>query len=193
MKTVEKMLLHKLESLRDGSMNFSFSLIVVFLLISHSGFSQPGRVKQKQKEERRKNIYGIKVEYEFQGKNYGSIGLVRINSKSIGLYNGNSFSPGVSGASINISVPFTNEKFHVIPKLSYEYTLGFLATKINVGFPTDMKSNALLFTPELGLSMFGAVYLFYGYNAISEKVFDISSHKLTLGVNLFNINKKGLN
>ncbi len=81
----------------------------------------------------------------------------------------------------------------MIPKLSYEYTLGFLATKINVGFPTDMKSNALLFTPELCLSMFGSVSLFSGYNAISENVFDISSHKLTLVVHIFNMNNKDLN
>ncbi len=69
----------------------------------------------------------------------------------------------------------------IIPKLSYEIGYTILISKINMGFPTDFRSNNYVRTPEVDISLPGIVY---GDNFFDKNLYGIGSDKLSFGLNI---------
>jgi hypothetical protein len=164
-------------------MKHKFILSVLKCLIfCISGICQETRAKKPAFDT--EHSFGFKGEYIYQGQNYISVGLGYLNPRIINGGSCNSFILGTEGFSINTDLALTNNKFHIIPKLSYEYTLMLIGAKLSLGTVTDFKSNHIIFSPEIGLSFVGRAYLFYGYNFVDDSLYNLSGHKLTLGINL---------
>jgi hypothetical protein len=131
-----------------------------------------------------KHSIAFKGEYSFQGNHYISVGLGFLNPRVLNGGPCATYILGTEGFSINSDLYLGQNNFHIIPKISYEFTFLLFGAKMNVGTITNFKSNQLLISPEIGLSLFGKGYLFYGYNFIENNLFGISNHKVTLGINL---------
>ncbi len=126
----------------------------------------------------------FKAEYIHQGNNYVSVGMGYLNPHFINGGPCNSFVLGAEGFSVSTDIALSGQPFHVIPKLSYEAAFMLVGAKLNLEMPTDFKSNTFIFCPEIGLTVIGLAYVYYGYNFIDKPMFDISKNKLTVGVNL---------
>ena len=164
-------------------------LALIFLIQISNSFGQD-TLKSKKKESIFSSKYSFipKLEYSYQHNNYLSLGIGYLNP---GVLNGgpcNSFILGARGFSLNSDIKLTNSgNFNIVPKLSYEYSFMLVASKVSLGYATNFKQSALVFSPEIGFTAFGLFYIFYGYNLTDKNIFNLSGHRMTLGVNLSNV------
>ena len=135
-----------------------------------------------------KHTIAFKGEYSFQGNHYVSVGFGYLNPRVLNGGPCATYILGTEGFSMNADLYVGPHTFHMIPKISYEFTFLLIGAKVNVGTITNFQSNQLFISPEIGLSLFGKGYLFYGYNLIENNLYGISKHRLTLGFNLSKTN-----
>jgi hypothetical protein len=131
-----------------------------------------------------KHSFAIKGEYSIgERHNMTSFGIGFLNPSILNGGPCNSFPLGTHGPSLN----FDFDKFRGAsvygPRLSYEYTLMFIGAKLNCAYLRSWQRNMLVFTPEVGLSVLGYLYVFYGYNFIDNDLAGYGGHKITIGVN----------
>ena len=169
--------------------NLIHKIVLLIFFVPFCSYSQATDSLSKEKKSYiffgdTKHSIAIKGEYAFQGNHYASLGFGYLNPR---ILNGGpcaTYILGTEGFSVNSDIYLGNNHFHLIPKISYEFTFLLIGAKLNLGTVTDFRSNQLLISPEIGISLFGKGYLFYGYNFIENNLYGISKHKVTLGINL---------
>jgi hypothetical protein len=164
-------------------------LLFLFLLFNLKGNSQTNDsllnlTNTKKHFSNTKYSFTFKGEYIHQGNNYVTVGLGYLNPHVIDGGPCNSFVLGAEGFSASTDISVSGQPFHIIPKISYEAAFMLIGAKLNLEMPTDFKSNTFIFCPEIGLTLVGFVYVYYGYNFMDKPLFDISRNKLTVGFNL---------
>lgn len=93
---------------------------------------------------------------------------------------------GFGGYRVGLETNFKPNDLIIAPKLNLE--LNYILVSARMGFVSYMKRGNfdLRFLPEVGLTLAGGVNLMYGYGLplLSNRVDDISRHRVTLTVNL---------
>jgi hypothetical protein len=81
---------------------------------------------------------------------------------------------------------FQTDEIILGPKFGYEFTAGLLGLAADVTYYSDFDNHEWMTTPKAGLSLFGYVNLFYGYNiSLSDYNFKaISKNRFSLTFNL---------
>src|SRR5687768_15219726 len=101
--------------------SFIFYLLSIAIISNAQGIVGTFPLKEKKSDFDTKYSLAFKLEYIYQHKNYGSVGIGYMNP---GFINGgpcNSFVLGSHGPSINFDFKLNKKEFVWGPKLSYEY------------------------------------------------------------------------
>ena len=78
-----------------------------------------------------------------------------------------------------------NSNFYVAPKVGLEYDNFLLGGRISLADYTNFNQHDWKFTPEGGLTLVGAINIFYGYNIslTSNRIDGIGSHRISISIN----------
>jgi hypothetical protein len=145
-------------------------------------FSQSDTTKQtisKVHEDKAHFILSAGISYQKQA--VGEIGVIYGYSSLSDVCNPG----GVVGIKLASEFNFNRNKFFIAPKLGAELNYFIFGLRLNVIDYTDFMYHDFKFTPEIGLSLMGAINLFYGYNCslTPKRLENIGTHRITLTVN----------
>lgn len=127
--------------------------------------------------------WGAMIGYKYQETNFIELGLVCSKmGKGSGYFNDGILSQKNIGVGLDINL----SNFLIGPKLSYEINYVFIAARANITTYTDFKKTDIRFTPEIGITLFGLLNIYYGYNlALSDFQFnEIGNHRIGVHINI---------
>ena len=155
-------------------------MVCVFVLISNDGVCQRDSSYQNTHSQYHL-IYSGGISYQKQL--VGEAGLMYGYSE-----NGGPCNPPIGPLGIKFSYEFNFESHHcfVAPKISYQCDLALIGIRISLIDYTNHIYNDYKFTPELGITLFGYLDLFYGYNIplTKDKIENIGTNRITMTINL---------
>jgi len=121
-----------------------------------------------------------KVGFGVQQTGYGELGLqfhqIYVHPLSLAS----------AGPYFTVDAVFQSEDIIIGPKLGYEFTAGLLGLAADITYYSDFDKHTWMATPKAGLTLFGYVNVFYGYNLyLTDNMFGSLSHnRLGLTFNL---------
>ncbi len=119
--------------------------------------------------------------YKYQGLSFGEIGV------NYSIFTGGlMFSFPLYNFGIGSEISYLDGEVLLGPKFVVEGNYVFIAGRLNSTYYINSRKEEFILTPEVGLTFFNIVNLYYGYNfRFKEKVFDrISSHRFTFSINI---------
>lgn len=87
---------------------------------------------------------------------------------------------------ISVEFNYGNQKRILGKKVSFEAHYYFVGTRMNIVQYTAGSESDLRFRPEAGISLFGIVNCFYGYNfkLSNEQIAEIQPHNFSFAINI---------
>lgn len=163
----------------------AFSLLILLIVLSQSGFAQDHvdtvNIRPFEQYWTKPRIVP-KVGFGVQETGFGELG-VQLHQIYV-----HPLSLASAGPYFTVDAMFQTDETILGPKFGYEVAAGLLAIAADVAYYTDFSGKHLWTgTPKAGISLFGYVSLFYGYNIfLSDDRFSaISNNRFSL---IFNLN-----
>ncbi|HEU4607600.1 MAG TPA: hypothetical protein VFS31_05780 [Chitinophagaceae bacterium] len=128
---------------------------------------------------------GLKIGYEYQRSSYLEAGALFYH------WTGASGTPfGFKGLEAGAECRLGGSHFYYGPKLSCEITAFIFGARASLTYLTGRNEKALFFAPELGFTLLGHVYAYFGYNFnfSDRSILNMNGPKLSIGINLYEIN-----
>ncbi len=116
--------------------------------------------------------------YKYQGLSFGELGVTYSRIWG-GVLPFPMYSVGVGS-----EFSYLDDELLLGPKIVAEGNYVFVGGRLNGTYYLNSKKEEFILTPEVGLTFFNVVNLYYGYNfRFNDKVFDrISNHRVTFSL-----------
>lgn len=168
-------------------------LIFLMTLSIIQGFGQTDTSKYEVQNDPNKNHLIFSGGLSYQKQCLGEVGI--IYGKTIWTKEGPGIPLIASGLKFATEFNFNSENFIIAPKLGYEFNTPILGTRLSIIDYTNLTHHDFKFTPEIGLSLFTFINIFYGYNISlgDNSMSNIDTQRITFTINYDKIFWKVLN
>lgn len=163
-------------------------LICFFLLcfcLAEKSYAYDRGTKGSDSKDEGKGV-GFKIGYQYQKSSYLEAGVLFHKWRGV---NGGPI--GFKAIGVGGECRLGGNTFYYGPKLYAEVTALWLGARAGCTYLTDSKQGALIFTPEIGFSGGGYVYLYFGgnVNLTNRSFLNMNGFRLSLGINLYALDK----
>ena len=154
-------------------------LLLIFVVVIQNSF---GQIFHRKENQTRLVILSPGISTQGHGNFYTELNLMYAKL----VEGGPCTIPVFYGPRVGIETNFNNNHYVYAPKIGWEASVYFIGIRGNLISYIDNGKVDLRLLPEIGISFFSGVNLFYGYNIplLGYRTGATTKHRLTLTINI---------